>query len=280
MKNANGIWGPITSSPEFTINKPYYLRWWFIVLGVMGFGFLVYIVQHYYEQRKYNYFLKKEINRVTTELTETETNYRDTLLKEIHHRVKNNMQIISSLLSLQSNRETDVHLNNVIKESQNRIRSMALIHEKLYQSKKFSELDLSSYVNSLIEYLKRIYLVNTSLIKVNLDIDEIYINIDVAIACGLIINELVSNSFKYAFPDNAKGAIFVEIHKQGKDTLFLSIKDNGIGIKNISDLENTNSLGLKLVKMLIKQHQGEYVISNKEGALFEIKLLIVNESVV
>jgi len=216
MKNANGIWGPITSSPEFTINKPYYLRWWFIVLGVMGFGFLVYIVQHYYEQRKYNYFLKKEINRVTTELTETETNYRDTLLKEIHHRVKNNMQIISSLLSLQSNRETDVHLNNVIKESQNRIRSMALIHEKLYQSKKFSELDLSSYVNSLIEYLKRIYLVNTSLIKVNLDIDEIYINIDVAIACGLIINELVSNSFKYAFPDNAKGAIFVEIQKQNQ----------------------------------------------------------------
>jgi two-component sensor histidine kinase len=156
---------------------------------------------------------------------------------------------------------------------------MALIHEKLYQSKKFSELDLSSYVNSLIEYLKRIYLINTSLVKVNLDIDEIYINIDVAIACGLIINELVSNSFKYAFPNNAKGAIFVEIHKQGKDTLFLSIKDNGIGIKNISDLENTDSLGLKLVQMLIKQHQGEYVISNNEGALFEIKLLIVNESV-
>jgi two-component sensor histidine kinase/ligand-binding sensor domain-containing protein len=279
MKNANGIWGPITSSPEFTINKPYYLRWWSMVLGIIVLGFLVYTVQHYFEQRKYNYFLKKEIDRVTTELKETETNYRDTLLKEIHHRVKNNMQIISSLLSLQSSRETDVHLNNVIKESQNRIRSMALIHEKLYQSKKFSELDLSSYVNSLIEYLKRIYLINTSLIKVNLNIDEIFINIDIAIACGLIINELVSNSFKYAFPDNAKGAIFVEIHKQGIDTLFLSIKDNGIGLKNISDLENTDSLGLKLVKMLIKQHQGEYVISNKDGALFEIKLLIVNESV-
>ena len=277
MKNANGIWGPVTTSPEITINKPYYLRWWFILVWVVVFGGVVYSVQHYFEQRKYNTFLKKEIDRVTKELKETETNYRETLLKEIHHRVKNNMQIISSLLSLQSNKNIDPQLNEIIKESQNRIRSMALIHEKLYQSKKFSELDISSYVGSLIEYLKRVFLVNTSYIKVNLNIEEILINIDVAIACGLIINELVSNAFKYAFPDNAKGTIFVEIHKQEKDTLFLSVKDDGIGIKNISQLDTTDSLGLKLVKVLVKQHQGEISISNKEGALFEIKLLMQNE---
>ncbi|MEI7484111.1 MAG: histidine kinase dimerization/phosphoacceptor domain -containing protein, partial [Ignavibacteriota bacterium] len=278
MKNANGIWGPVSTSPEFTINKPFYLKWWFIIFGVFVLGFLGFSVQHYFEQRKHNYYLKKEISRVTKELKETETNYRETLLKEIHHRVKNNMQIISSLLSLQSSREADVHLNEIIRESQNRIRSMALIHEKLYQSKKFSELDISSYVGSLIEYLKRVFLVNTTVIKVNLKTEEIYINIDLAIACGLIINELVSNSFKYAFPDNGKGVIFVEIRKQDKDTLFLSVKDNGIGIENISNIETADSLGLKLVKMLVKQHKGDYNVSNKDGALFEIKLTMNNEN--
>ena len=155
---------------------------------------------------------------------------------------------------------------------------MALIHEKLYQSKKFSELDISSYVSSLIEYLKRVFLVNTAFIKVDLNIEEIYINIDVAIACGLIINELVSNSFKYAFPNNAKGAIFIEIRKQDKDTLLISVKDNGVGIKDISGLDDTDSLGLKLVKMLVKQHRGNYNVSNSEGALFEIKLTMQNEN--
>jgi two-component sensor histidine kinase/ligand-binding sensor domain-containing protein len=279
IRNANGIWGPVTTSPEITINKPFYLRAWFIFVCVLILGGVIYSVQHYFEQKKYNYFLKKEIARVTIELKETETNYRGTLLKEIHHRVKNNMQIISSLLSLQSNKENNAHLNELIKESQNRIRSMALIHEKLYQSKKFSELDISSYVGSLVEYLKRVFLVNTAYIKVNLNIQEVFINIDVAIACGLIINELVSNAFKYAFPDNAKGTIFVEIHKQETDTLLLSVKDNGVGIKNISALETSDSLGLKLVKMLVKQNQGEISISNMGGAFFEIKLLMKNESI-
>lgn len=279
MKNANGIWGPVTASPEITINKPFYQKWWFILFGIIVLGFLGYSVQHYFEQQRYNYYLKREINKVTKELKETETNYRETLLKEIHHRVKNNMQIISSLLSLQSSREQDTHLNDIIKESQNRIRSMALIHEKLYQSKKFSELDISSYVSSLIEYLKRVFLVNTAYIKVNLKIEPIYINIDVAIACGLIINELVSNCFKYAFPNNAKGAIFIEIRKQEKDTLFMSVKDDGIGIENISGLDETDSLGLKLVKMLVKQNKGSINVSNNEGALFEIKLTIENDNI-
>lgn len=278
MKNAKGLWGPVTVSPEITINKPFYLRWWFLFICVIALGGVVYSVQHYFEQQKYSYFLKREIDRVTKELKETETNYRETLLKEIHHRVKNNMQIISSLLSLQSSREPDVHLSEIIKESQNRIRSMALIHEKLYQSKKFSELDISSYVGSLVEYLKRVFLVNTAFVKVNLNIEEIYINIDVAIACGLIINELVSNSFKYAFPNNAKGTIFIEIRKEDKDTLFISVKDDGVGIKNIPGLDETDSLGLKLVKMLVKQHRGNYNVSNYEGALFEIKLTIQNEN--
>jgi two-component sensor histidine kinase/ligand-binding sensor domain-containing protein len=278
MKNANGIWGPVTISPAITINRPFYLRWWFILFGVIVLGFIVYSVQHYFEQQKYSYFLKREIARVTKELKETETNYRETLLKEIHHRVKNNMQIISSLLSLQTNKETDIHLTEIIKESQNRIRSMALIHEKLYQSKKFSELDISSYVGSLIEYLKRVFLVNTAYIKVNLNIEEVFINIDIAIACGLIINELVSNSFKYAFPNNTKGVIFIEIRKQENETLFLSVKDNGIGIQNLSDIENLDSLGLKLVKMLVRQHKGEYLVTNNDGALFEIKLSMANES--
>jgi two-component sensor histidine kinase len=279
MKNANGIWGPVTASPEFTISKPFYLKWWFLLFGFIVLGFVAYSVQHYFEQQKYNFYLKKEIDRVTKELKETETNYRETLLKEIHHRVKNNMQIISSLLSLQSSREADAHLNEVIRESQNRIRSMALIHEKLYQSKKFSELDISTYVSGLIEYLKRVFLVNTAFIKVNLKIEEVYINIDIAIACGLIINELVSNSFKYAFPDNAKGTIFIEIRKQDNETLFLSIKDDGIGVENISSMETTDSLGLKLVKMLVKQHKGTFNMSNKGGAVFEINLTIQNENI-
>lgn len=278
LKNANGVWGPVTYSPWFKVNKPYYLRWWFLLFSVILFSGVVYSVLHYFEQRKYNKFLKLEVEKTSKELRETEKNHRETLIKEIHHRVKNNMQVISSLLSLQANQENNAHLNEIIKESQNRIRSMALIHEKLYQSKKYSELDIYTYVVSLIENLKRTFLINTSTISVDLDIEKTYINIDTAIACGLIINELVSNSLKYAFPENSKGVIFVKIHIRGSNILHLSVGDNGIGLGDTQKIEETDSLGLKLVKMLVKQHSGDIKINGTNGTLFEINLTIKDES--
>lgn len=277
LKNANGIWGPVANSPWFTIKKPYYLRWWFLLFSVILFGGVVYSALHYFEQRKYNKFLKLEVEKTTKELRESEKNHRETLIKEIHHRVKNNMQIISSLLSLQANQENNVHLNEIIKESQNRIRSMALIHEKLYQSKKYSELDIYTYVVSLIENLKRTFLINTSTISVDLDIEKTYINIDTAIACGLIINELVSNSLKYAFPENSKGVIFVKIHIRDSNILHLYVGDNGIGLDDVQKIEETDSLGLKLVRMLVKQHGGDIKINGTNGTLFEINLKIKDE---
>lgn len=278
LKNANGVWGPVSSSPWFIINKPYYLRWWFILLSFVLFAGLIYSVMHYFEQRKYNRFLKLEVEKTTKELKETEENHRETLIKEIHHRVKNNMQVISSLLSLQANQENNETLNGIIKESQNRIRSMALIHEKLYQSKTYSELDIYSYVVSLVENLKRAFLVNTSTISVKLDIEKTVINIDTAIACGLIINELVSNSLKYAFPDNSQGIIYINIHKDDLNSLYLSVGDDGTGLGDVKKVEEKDSLGLKLVKMLVKQHSGDIKITSTKGTLFEINLKMKNET--
>jgi PAS domain S-box-containing protein len=177
------------------------------------------------------------------------------LLREIHHRVKNNLQVISSLLNLQSGYIEDKRSLEIFRESQNRVRSMALIHEKLYQSKELNKIEFSEYIKSLTKDLFNSYNVDNNRIILKSDFDGIYFEIDTAILCGLIINELVSNSLKHAFPDSRKGEIFISIKKM-ENKYSLVLRDNGIGFPQNIDYKKTESLGLQLVNTLTEQLGG------------------------
>lgn len=209
---------------------------------------------------------KKAMVQIESSLKEKEV-----LLREIHHRVKNNLQIISSILNLQSSYITDKKSLEVFKESKSRVRSMALIHEKLYQNKSLSQLNLKDYVVELIDNLIKSYS-NNSTIQKEIDISEILLNADTAIPLGLIINELVSNSLKYAFPDGREGRISLRVSQQAQGGFKMIASDDGIGLPEGFDLNNTETLGLQLVNSLVSQLNGEIKIINEAGTQFEINL--------
>lgn len=196
---------------------------------------------------------------------------KEILLKEVHHRVKNNLQVISSILNLQSSYIHDEKILTILKESQNRIKSMAFIHESLYQTNDFSKINFSEYVVNLSKNLVHSYLVNNELIELKLDINKVSLNLDLSIPCGLIINELVSNALKYAFPENRKndGYILISL-KRDKENICLTIADNGIGLPKKLDFRNTESLGLQLVTTLVEQINGIITQESTTGTTYNI----------
>lgn len=195
---------------------------------------------------------------------------KEVMLKEIHHRVKNNLQVISSLLKLQAGYIKDDRILEVFKESQNRVRAMALIHEKLYQSDDLAKTDFAEYIHSLVHDLFRSYSINSRAIQLKLNVEDVRLSIDTAIPCGLIINELVSNSLKYAFSDQKSGKIEISLQAQGNDYYQLIVQDNGDGFPTNLDFRNTKSLGLQLVCNLTKQLHGEIQLNCEAGARFII----------
>jgi len=195
---------------------------------------------------------------------------KEILLKEIHHRVKNNMQVISSLLSLQSRHLTDKAAIEMFRESQQRIRSMALVHEKLYQSKDLSRIDFSKYIESLIMFLFHSYRVNSDLVRMKTEVRNVLLDINSAIPCGLIINELVMNALKHAFPGGRKGEIIVSLRPSGDDRFILSVSDDGVGFPAGLDFHKTETLGMQLVTMLVDQLDGTISLERKPGTRFEV----------
>jgi len=195
---------------------------------------------------------------------------KEVLLKEIHHRVKNNLQIISSLLDLQSDYVQDPKALELFKESQNRVKSMALIHEKLYQSKNLAQTDFAEYIRDLTAHLFESYRVSSDTISLRMRLKSAPIGIDTAIPCGLIINELISNSLRHAFPKGRRGEIRIDLHPDREDTFILVIRDNGVGFPEDLDFRNTESLGLQLVTSLIKQLNGTIELDKNAGTTFKI----------
>jgi PAS domain S-box-containing protein len=197
---------------------------------------------------------------------------KEILLREIHHRVKNNMQIISSLLRLQSGYVKEEKYLEMFKESQNRIISMSLIHENIYQSNDFSRIDFKDYVTDMVDGLFQAYGFDDGRIALDVDAGDALLNIDSAIPCGLIINELVTNSLKYAFPDGRGGEIKIALHKMGDAEIELIVGDNGIGFPLDKDFLKTESLGLQLVTLLVNtQLEGEINLDRSKGTEFRIK---------
>jgi len=213
--------------------------------------------------------LKQADEKIKASLKEKEV-----LLKEIHHRVKNNLQIISSLLKLQSGYIKDKHTLEMFKDSQSRIRSMALIHEKLYQSQDLSKVNFAEYITSLAANLFRSYELATTTINPIVKVENIFLEIDVAVPCGLIINELVSNSLKYAFPDRREGEIQIHLYFINEHEIKLIISDNGIGLPKDFDFQNTGTLGLQLVNNLVEQLEGTIEVNGHSGTEFRIKFAI------
>ena len=179
------------------------------------------------------------------------------------------MQIISSLLNLQTKYVNDVEAIDVLQESQNRVKSMAMIHEKIYQSNDLEEINFADYIQSLISNLFHTYNVDKKLFKSTLKIKNITLNIETAVPCGLIISEIISNSLKYAFPDKMHGEIIVSL-KSVEETYELMIKDNGIGLPKGLDINNLESLGLLLVKILTEQIEGKLIYNSINGTEFKI----------
>ena len=213
--------------------------------------------------------LKFAIERKQTEEElKTSIYERDVLLKETHHRVKNNMQVIHSLLNLQTHYAENMEAVNVLKESQNRVKSMGMIHEKLYNSTDRSKINFSDYVQSLTSDLLTSYKLSEKINPV-IEIGDLDLNLETAILCGLIINELVSNSLKYAFPKTDIGEIHVSLNLVD-NKYELIISDNGIGIPEDIDFKNTDSLGFQLVNNITSQLEGQIKLDRYVGTKFTI----------
>lgn len=194
---------------------------------------------------------------------------KDVLLKEVHHRVKNNLQVISSILNLQTAYLKDRATIDILKECQNRIKTMAFIHESLYQNKDFSQINFSEYIVTLVKNLFYSFEANQQKIRPNFDVEPILLNLDISIPCGLIVNELVSNALKYAFKEKGEGAVFIELKKiEGK--IKMVIGDNGSGIPENVNFRNTETLGLQLVNTLTEQINGTITMKRNKGTIFEI----------
>jgi PAS domain S-box-containing protein len=194
---------------------------------------------------------------------------KEVLLKEIHHRVKNNLQVISSLLRLQARYIQDEEALEILRDSQNRVRAMAMIHESLYQSTDLGKINFSEYIRNLSNNLVCSYALNKN-IKINLTIHQIQLRIDTAIPCGLIINELVSNAIKHAFVNSEFGVIYIDFLDLGNSKYSFSVSDDGIGVPDDIELRRSQSLGLQLVWSLVEQLEGSIVFNNKLGTSFTI----------
>ena len=195
---------------------------------------------------------------------------KEMLLREIHHRVKNNLQIISSLLSLQSRYVKDENDLEIFKESQNRVKSISYIHEYLYQSRKMSKINVLDYIRRVTTDLIYAYNLDPERVHIRIEIEKIDLNIETATPLGLIVTELVSNSIKHAFPHNQKGEIIVSLSCDN-DEFLLTVSDNGVGIPEDFDIEKTETLGLKLVNTLVKQIDGVVELDKTKGTNFKIK---------
>jgi len=277
--NNDGVWNETGTSLKIRILPPFWQTWWFRLIGLSLMLFSIVTAQQIRHRSilERNRKLEKRVMERTAELSKANQGLNDSLvekevlLKEIHHRVKNNMQVVSSMLRLQSEYIQDDQAREMFKESQNRVRSMALIHEKLYQSKDLAKIDFGEYVRHLTDSLFHSYGVESDSIQLEMDIQDIAMDIYHAIPCSLILNELLSNSLKYAFPDKKEGKILIRMRQDQGNKIKLTVADNGVGFPKDVDFKNTESLGLRLVNALVSQLKATIELKHRDGTHFSIE---------
>jgi PAS domain S-box-containing protein len=214
-------------------------------------------------------FLDITERRQAEELIRASLREKEVLLKEIHHRVKNNLQIVSSLLFLQAQKIRDPELAALFTESQNRIYSMALAHEQLYQSKNLADVRLPEYVGSLVEEIMQVFRSGQKTVCCQVDVEDIDLDIEQVVPCGLLITELLSNALRHAFPGSRSGTVRVEMHRRN-ELLSLTVGDDGVGLPSDLDVAAAGTLGLQLVRALTDQLDGTLEVTGQEGAEFRV----------
>lgn len=207
---------------------------------------------------------------VTLERQATLLHQRETLLREIHHRVKNNMQVMSSLLSLQSRTASNPETTRMLEQNQNRIQSMALLHEILYQSEDLAIVDFPKYLRRMVEHLFRSYGVDDQQIQLHTALDAVGLELDDALPCGLLVSEVISNSLKHGFPEGRKGEVRIVLRRQSSKMVSLMLSDNGVGLPDHVHWTQSRSLGLRLVRVLAQQLRANLNIRSQGGT--EVKL--------
>jgi two-component sensor histidine kinase len=238
---------------------------------LIGYCTFVIIRMNYREFQVYK--MRIDERRMAENQAKIALREKETLLAEVHHRVKNNLAVINSLLNLQMNMVDSVDARAALRESRNRVSSMALIHRKLYRNSNFEEIDMRDYISELVDEIRQSYPEHKQTkIKLNLDAAQIKLELTSAIPCGLILNELLSNCFKHAFNGRTEGTINVQFVEKDEQACFLSVRDNGVGLPEAFDLSIQNSLGLTLIESLCGQLDGKFSYASPpdDGTCFEL----------
>lgn len=274
---ARNVFGETSSVTtfEFEIKPPSYFAWWAFMSYLLILIFIIYIIVRLNARRliRKNLELEETIKERVIEIEEQKDIIakslveKESLLKEIHHRVKNNLQIIASLLYLQSGKFEDEDFKRVLEEGQGRVRSMALIHQKLYENDDLKSIPFDEYLTELVGEIRSSFGMGN--VTLNIKADNIYFDVDTAVPLGLIVNELATNAFKYAFGASTNGSFSISLTEEG-GAYQLNVNDNGLGLPEEIDIKKTKSLGLRLVRMLSQQLEGDFSFENKNGTRFQL----------
>ncbi len=270
-RNEDGLWNQNPVSYDFTITNPWFKSWWFIIFMIMIIFYSIYKLSSYREmkQKEISQELEEKV-RERTALIETQRDEKEILLKEIHHRVKNNMQVIISLISIQSGYTKDEVALALFDEAKNRIRSMALIHEKMYQTGDLTLIDIQDYIMALTNDLIDTYSINCD-IFLDIKIHKTKFAIDTLIPLGLLLNEIISNALKYAFVGSTKGKMIIHLSLNPEDNIFtLLVGDNGLGMPFGTLEKEEGTLGMELVKIFVTQLDGEVKRLEEKGTMYKI----------
>lgn len=269
--NKDGVANDVEQEFSFHISKPFWNTWWFISLCILGLIGFIYGYNEF-RKRKHERYLKR-LEKIIKERTAEIIKQRDeneVLLKEVHHRVKNNLQIINSLINIQSDYVSDPQASELFREIRNRIRTISLVHEKLYKSEDYGNINVNEYIHMLVENLIDTFSLNKE-VNLKLDLEVNHFNLNTIIPLGLLLNELISNSFKYAFNDLENGVISISLKRSHiADQFEMTIADNGKGYDAKIFNAESSTLGLELVKILAEQLNGKIEKLEQTGAAYKL----------
>jgi len=269
-KSGGGTFGQSTVSYDFSIAYPFWRTYWFYSLLLLGLAGLVYG----YIRIRINHLEKSRLQELVDEQTkdlQEALAEKEVLIKEIHHRVKNNLAVISGLLELQRGNAENDFASRVLWESQRRVQSISMIHETLYQNEQLAEIDFEKYVSELIDIISYSFSYPDKEISVSVEIDDLKLGVDQGIPCGLILNELVSNAYEHAFNGQDEGQITIRITEQYDNMIAMEVSDNGVGIAEGEDPEVADTLGFTLVQTLCQQLESELQMDdNNPGTCFTV----------